>query len=589
MHAMRYLLAMWMFTSTLWAGGLKLELSPAQPVAGESVEVSVTLEDLAGQVGIRKYPSSTGLQVNWQGISQQESTTIVNGKMSRQFILKWNGQATTNKGQYELTPIEMVIDGKVYTSNAVSFNIAQQQTSQFYLVQTQITPTEAVVGESITLNLDFCFADQEIATFERSLGRNYELAGKHYDAIEIPKVLEKDFHVHIAQARQAQNSTLWYGAEAGTRVIDGYPYRIHRCVLLLEPKKEGKLEIPAIQQTFYKLHFQRDIFGRVVPGRVNRPIVASSSPIYVSVIPAPLAGQPATFNGQVCRELKVDLQIEDLQKGQTVQLHAPLSLKVILTSNLPASSLQAPRWEQQKDILKDFDINSSAMVREDKERQCIFSGIIARPKNKNIKAFAPIVISWFNAETRKYEEARSEAFSLIVEAVDDQTILENQAKEVLALNNTSAQVKVSQHLHGLEINAEHLLKQSSQNLPWALVIGICGLSWILAAWICSAPLREKWQIQQQNLNRHSAKQTLQLIHKTQSPSEMMAILSRYLCSKYKVKDPHEALSAESPQAEHLKKILNSLEFAGYSNQKSQPEALHNNIKDLVEKLEGAST
>ena len=589
MPVMRYLWVMLMLSSSLWAAGLKLEILPAQPVAGESVEVSVTLEDLAGQVGIRKYPSSTGLQVNWQGISQQESTTIVNGKMSRQFILKWNGQATTHKGQYELTPIEMVIDGKVFVSNSVSFNISQQQTSQFYLVQAQVSPTEAVIGESITLNLDFCFADQEIATFERSLGRNYELAGKHYDAIEIPKVLEKDFHVHIAQARQAQNSTQWYGADAGTRVIDGYSYRIHRCVLLLEPKKAGKLEIPAISQTFYKLHLQRDIFGRVVPGRVNRPIVASSNPLYVSVIPAPLSGQPTTFNGQVCRELKVELQIEDLQKGQTVQLHAPLSIKVNLMSNLPASSLQAPRWEQQKDILKDFDINASAMVRADKDQQCVFSGIIARPKNKNVKAFPSIVISWFNAETRKYEESRSEAFPLTVEAVDDQTILESQAKEVLALSNTSTQVKISQHLHGLEINADLLLKQSSQNLPWSLVVGICTLCWVLGAWICSAPLREKWQLQQQSLNRHSAKQTLQLIRKTQSPSEMMEILSRYLCSKYKVKDPHQALSSESPHAKHLKEILNSLEFAGYSHQKSQPDALHNNIKELVDKLEGAST
>jgi hypothetical protein len=586
MSSIRGLFLFLLLGSPLWALSLSLELNPAQPVAGESVEVKAILEGITGQLSIVNYPHSPQLQMNWQNISQQQSTTIVNGQMTRQFIISWSGQAGTQLGQYQLSPLQIVIGGQKLSSNAVPFSITQQQRSQFYLVQTEVTPADAVIGESITLHLDFCFAEQELNRYERQLGANYELAAKHYDAIGLPEKLEKDFHVHVAQAREAQNKSQWYGVDIGKRQIGGYLYRVHRISFLIEPKREGKLEIPALSQAFYKLTFQRDFFGRAVPAREGAPILASSEPIYVSVSSPPLTGRPLTFNGQVCRDLKVEVQIEDIQKGQTVQLHSPLSLKVIVTSNLPAASIQAPRWEQQNNILRNFDLNSSSIMRNDEGQRCVFSGIIARPKNKDVTELPALKIGWYNAATREYQESQSEAFPLKVEAIDDQTILESQAKEVLALQNNTPQIKASQHLHGLEVDSGLLLKKALPKWPWVWVFSAFGSATLLGSWFCSSSWRALRQQQKQSQERYGAKQTVQFIRHSKSPSEMMDILSRYLCSKYKVKDPYEALGPNAPLGALCKKTLEELEVAGFSNQSRDTSALQSKIVDLIQRCEG---
>ena len=75
---------------------------------------------------------------------------------------------------------------------------------------------------------------------------------------------------------------------------------------------------------------------------------------FVSATPA--EGRPASFTGLVCRKLAAALEVPDILPGQKVQLHAPIGVRLALTSDAPTATLQLPAWASQKELAARFDV-----------------------------------------------------------------------------------------------------------------------------------------------------------------------------------------------------------------------------------------
>jgi hypothetical protein len=569
----------------LLANAIAIELNPAQPVVGESVQLIASIKGNAQNMSFHQVPQSEGLSIDWKSPSQNRSTSIVNGRMSQSLTLTWSGKAGP-KGNYRLSPLSLLINGKVVQSNPISFKVGGRQNSRFYLLKAKTTRLEGIVGEPIELQIDLLFAQQKLRNYEKSLGRNYEIAGRHYDALSLPEPLNEDFHIAVSQGREERNGKGWYGQDIGSLELDGFRYRVQRLSFSLEPKKEGRLTIPAVDVPIYELGFQRDFFGRANAVRQGRPLMASSKPITLNISAPPRAGRPKSFNGQVCQFLNIQCEADDIEAGQEVQLHAPLSITVTLESDRDGSTLSAPNWKRLGQGWSEFDLNTSAVVRKDEGKRASFTGIIARPTSDAIKAIPAIEMSFFNTKSRAYEQASSSPFPIVVESISDEQMLEQQAQEVLALQPKKSEPKMSRQLHGLETDPTALEARPRSGLPAWLVFGFCLGSWLCYAWAASKDSRQQQRQRKMSSEKYGSKRSKQIFKQAQQVSEVLEQLNRYLQARFNTTDPSNlALPGETGKL--LKTTLSELEASAYSPSGGALDAAKAKALTLLDQIEKA--
>jgi hypothetical protein len=273
--------------------------------------------------------------------------------------------------------------------------------------------------------------------------------------------------------------------------------------------------------------------------------------------------------------------MEDIQKGQTIQLHSPLSLTVEISSNLPSNANRAPVWKAQD--WADFDLNTSAIQRKDEGNKTTFSGIIIRPKSKELKGLPPLTITWYNAQTKKYTESKSNDFPFSVEAVDDQTVLESQAQEVLALQPKTKK-KMAEHLYGLELDPELIFatREHSSPLPIFKIISFVAL--LLSLWWMSTPWRQQWSLQKEKKSQFTSKELLRKMDSAENPGAILEEWSRFICHHGKCSDPHEANFHGDLNAQ-IKDLLSQLESAQYAPSQHSSSDWKDRVSQLSKEIE----
>lgn len=557
-------------------GAFRLNMNPANPVVGEQVSIVADFSGLKGSITIASRPTLPGIEMNWdQNPSRSQSTSIVNGRMSQSITYTWTGRAKA-QGKYTSTPLVVKAGQNKHSSSALTYSIRPPQTSKFYLFQAKLNRGETVVGDAVVLHLDFALADQQIRSYERYM-KKYEFAGQHYDSIAIPPELEQDFHVRTLQSRSARGSQQLFGVEAPTRQINGFPYRIHRVTLELEPKQEGRLRIPPFSTTFYDLALERSFFG-VQARRKNPPYGAKTAPLYLKVSAPPPEGRPTTYNGQVCEKLELKLTSEDIQPGQTVQKHAPISVVITLSSDRAGLSLRDPMWHLQQAWYRDFYVNTQAMERKDGAFSATYSGIILRPKNTQLRAIPPLEVSYFNPQENAYAQASSDPFPIVVETVSDEAVLEDQASEILELQRKATVARPS--LHGLETSPKRLRESPPQH-SWSWVFwGLCAFIWMGAAVPLASPGVSRWAEGRKSSRQNQLKRLRQNIDAAPTPEAVLQALHLWSSEHH-----HDFSKQGDPK---LTEALGALENASYGGGQLSLEEAKSKALIIAQSLEEGS-
>lgn len=586
MHSSKlFFLASLIFFNTIAlsdATEISTELQPTNPVFGEEVRFTVTIKgQLSGGISVQQYPSSPGLRINWNSPSQSQNTSIINGRMSRQYSFSWSGQAI-RQGQFTLSPIKMVIGGKPYTGKAINFSVSKQQTSQFYLLKVNAPLKDAYVGQAIPLHIDYCFADQEIRKYERYKGGAYELAGTHYSPLKIPKSLENNFYITAKRARQAQNKD-YYGEAIASKMIGAFNYRIHRITLLLEPKKTGTFTIPPIDGVFHRLKAVRGFFG-IELKHASPPIASTSQAITIRVIDPPGQNKPESYHGLVCQKLELRLKVLDIQPHQKVQLHSPLSIEIELICDLPATALSLPPWDVQKQLQKDFYISDESMTSENSGGGKRFKEIIIRPQNKDTKAIPPIQISYFDPVQKKYMIAYSKAFPIEVEAVSNEALQQHIPEQALSTPKPIPTPTSVSKIEGLESNLDNLKQSFKSEISWLSYSIIALFPWLLLGLVKLSSSIKKGLQEKSEQGTHGLSDSLRKLTSSQNPSQLLDILNKFICHKWELTDPYQLKLNDQDLLNQTTELLKKLESMSYSSQQAEASSLKDDLKDLLKRL-----
>jgi len=561
---------------------MRLSLNPTNPTLGENATLELKLINEKGRIQ-RFGPTkkAEGFNINWNNVRTSQSNSFVNGTTTHEISLTWTIQATS-LGAKTIPPLQVFFDSGARQTKALPFKVVPAQKSDFYLLQTRLDRESLPLGGVATLEIDICLADQEVRKVENSIG-GYELAQNHYDDINLPQSLLDQFHVEVLQGRESNKGT-WFGVSVKQRIINGFPYRVHRLKLELEPKSSGRLEIPALSIPFYRLgNFKRTWIGRVSASRVGRAIRSEAPPLYLKVTPPPKEGQPIHFQGQVCEKLQINIEIEDLEAGGKIQLHSPLSLTLTLNSDRRGSSMALPNFKTQTPWKDFFDINTSAMVREDLKNSAVFSGIIVRPKNKDLKAIPPIEVPYFSLVDQSYHIAKSQALPVTIETIDDATLLDDRAVEVLLVEKEEQKQKTVSRLHGLEMDVTRLKTAPSSVYPWAWIGPLVLFPWASGLWM--AWLLPMWR----HRNQHSQSSfqssfVMNSLGEVKTPTQMLDLFSKYLLHQHQCQDPSNFNNTDTTLQNELRSLVRDLEQAGYGLQSNESDLSQRTLK-MIQRLE----
>jgi len=494
----------------------------------------------------------------------------------------WTGQAKT-KGSYPVSPFIIEVDGQKLTSKSLTLVVSPQQTSALYLFQTSLSSNQAYVGQSIDLHLDLLMAEQEIQKYERYLGQNYELANRHYNAIELKDDWTKDFHIIPKLVRQAQGaSNVYFGSPITSLKIGDFLYRRHRLTFTLEPKQTGIFTIPAMQEPFFKLSFQRGFFG-VEAQKDSRPIVANAPALKLDVLETPAQNRPSSFNGQVCEVLEVELIVPDLSAGQEVQLHAPLPIQLKISGSLSSESIRNPTWNAQTELLQQFEVSTQSIQRDDQDHFTLFSEIILRPKRTDLTSIPPIEVSYFDPVKKVYLSAKTKAFPIKVQAVDIEAGLEEKPLALLELQKKKDPIKTIGRVEGLEVSHSLLSHTHTRHWPWVWVSLLSYSPLALVGFYYGLSIFIHRKVKYSEEHRFHASGSLKTIQSATSSSAILEALNKFITHKYHVSDPRLAkLSTEHKSA--LDRLLSELEAASYAPDGDQKESLRNQSLEMVKRL-----
>ncbi|MBF0197674.1 MAG: BatD family protein [Planctomycetes bacterium] len=565
---------------------LSLSIDPRAPVIGDQVSIKATLTNPQGngQIGIQQTPKTPGLNIQWnRQPSTSQNTTMHNGRFSSQYVLTWSGRAT-QKGTFTLSPLKLQIGGKTITSNSLKYTITAAQKSNLYLLKTHLSKKECFVGESIEYHIDYLISEQEVSKYER-YSRGYEMANNHYGPFSIPQAWKDNFHVKAKFFRSARGeSELFFGSPVANQKVNNFVYRVHRITFLLEPKKSGKLILPALKTQLYKLKASRDFFGFGNQLQRGQAVPVSAPALSLTVAPPPSEGRPASFTGIICESMQAKLKVMDIKPGQKVMLHSPRSIELEIQTELPPDGLLPPVWSAQKELNKNFKVSHQSTLEEKTDRSMIFKEIIIRPKDVNATEIPAIELSYFQASTKKYVTIKTKPFPISIEAV----AITNQDDESPLQIFTQPQKEKKESIgrvSGIEVSTGLLNQVYQKKYSWWLFMPLIIAPWLL--WVILYiyhSLRANLKIKKEK-GRYGLQDSIQKLSQAQKSSEILELLSRYTCHKWKVTDPNMVKFKSNPELkQELADLLEELSAASYAGQSSGDEELKNKTRVILQKL-----
>jgi hypothetical protein len=185
------------------------------------------------------------------------------------------------------------------------------------------------------------------------------------------------------------------------RTVEGKQYisfpLVQRVVF---PTQTGKLEIPALTiSTAFRLT-TGDPFDAVF-ARASNPVVLRSQPVTLSVIPLPVQGRSADFNGAVGQfELGANLSQEEVKAGD------PVTLKVSIAGKGNLRSVVPPGLPELKGF-RAFDPKTEEKARADAsglEGEKIWEYVLV-PESSGVKELGPWRFQYFDPSEKKYVTA----------------------------------------------------------------------------------------------------------------------------------------------------------------------------------------
>lgn len=397
---------------------------------GEEFYVQLEVKGTSQDIPAPKIPDFDGLDFFAGGTTS--SFQFINGQMQSSKTFTYSVFAR-KEGTFNLDGIQIEIDGKVYKPQAATVTVQPtasqpggitQQPGQPHATQGQPSPQET--PQSPPTEVILLKANPETTSVYANEG------------IVLQYILYKHPQVQLGGSIHFENlqSTLFQGfwqeevqmqpRNVGTQNIGDHTYDVIELKkYVLFPIKPGQLRIEpvslvcqvVVQNTSRQRRsgspldgFLDDNFFDGFFGRSLRNIRLLSNPVHVEVMPLPDAGRPDGFTGAVGKfRLSAELDKTDVMQGSAIRLSVSLegegNLRTIADPDLP----DLDGFEQFEGTRKE-----SIRITERGMTGAIEYEFVLIPKRSDIGEIGPIQFSYFDPETRRYEQIQTRPIPLLV-------------------------------------------------------------------------------------------------------------------------------------------------------------------------------
>lgn len=339
------------------------------------------------------------------GPNQSTSMSWVNGKTSATISYSYILMAV-KEGSFTIPAAEVIVEGKKYQSNTIEINVSKganiqnntnnnnsatvSKSSGDLFIKSSVNKTTVYQGEHLVATYQL-FTKINIAANE--MVKNADLNGFWSQEI------------NIGQAQWSQE------------IINGERWNIATIrKIVLFPQRSGEIEIDPLEMRFItqkRVSGGQSIFDQFFGQVVEEEHIVKSKPIKINVLPHP-SPKPNNFVNAV-GQLKMTTAISATE----VKANEAINIKITIsgTGNLPLIDNPIINFPKEFEIydpkITDNTKNSKTGVSGSKEYNYL---VIPRyPGNFTIE---PIVFSYFNPSTKKYETDTSNPIVLKINKGD---------------------------------------------------------------------------------------------------------------------------------------------------------------------------
>lgn len=338
------------------------------------------------------------------GPNQSTSMSWVNGKTSANISYSYILMAV-KEGSFIIPAAEVIIDGKKYQSNTIEINVSKganvqnnpnsnnatvTKNSGDLFIKSSVNKTTVYQGEHLVATYQL-FTKINIAANE--MVKNADLNGFWSQEI------------NIGQAQWTQE------------IINGERWNIATIrKIVLFPQRSGELEIDPLEMRFItqkRVSGGQSIFDQFFGQVVEEEHIVKSKPIKIKVLPHPAPKPDGFVNAVGQLKMTTDVSANEVKANEAINVKVTISG----TGNLPLIDNPAINFPKEFEIydpkVTDNTKTSNAGVSGSKEYN-----YLVIPRYQGDFTIDPIIFSYFNPSTKKYETIKSNPIVLKINKGD---------------------------------------------------------------------------------------------------------------------------------------------------------------------------
>lgn len=338
------------------------------------------------------------------GPNQSTSMSWVNGKTSANISYSYILMAV-KEGSFIIPAAEVIIDGKKYQSNTIEINVSKganvqnnpnsnnatvTKNSGDLFIKSSVNKTTVYQGEHLVATYQL-FTKINIAANE--MVKNADLNGFWSQEI------------NIGQAQWTQE------------IINGERWNIATIrKIVLFPQRSGELEIDPLEMRFItqkRVSGGQSIFDQFFGQVVEEEHIVKSKPIKIKVLPHPTPKPDGFINAVGQLKMTTEVSANEVKANEAINI----KINISGIGNLPLID------NPQINFPKEFEIYDPKITDNTKTSNVGVSGskeynYLVIPRYQGDFTINPIIFSYFNPSTKKYETIKSNPIVLKINKGD---------------------------------------------------------------------------------------------------------------------------------------------------------------------------
>lgn len=377
---------------------VQAQIEPRVAYLGSSLVYTVSVQTIGQHdIGEPQIDMPPGLRVKETKISfeqrqspvrQPDGTFQLNVVLRRSFHYSLSADRI---GTIVIPPTEVLVDGKPYRTESVSFNVREPQAIEGFGLETRLSKTRVFVGEPFTLSMTW-FVGQDV--------RDFSFVGP-----ELPSTVEAEpiFSTQAPQDRAGRypGTTLYgeriYGTP-GEATYQGRRVSTVTFQVQYTSRTAGILELGPMAMIF-----------DAVEGRSITRGIARSDAITVKVLPLPTAGRPSGSTGLIG-----SYRITSSALPDEVNVGDPVELVVRIEGPDARLVKDGPNLAAMPGFADRFKFDPAGWERVSGTNTVAAFRTTIRALDESITSIPPVELPYFDSTEGAYLTARSMPIPIVV-------------------------------------------------------------------------------------------------------------------------------------------------------------------------------